>query len=94
MLVPMRGVLLPILLLAACSEPPAVSAVNARLPADARDTTAPPLVPLEPLLAAVDARGTAQPVGDLEGRVSRLEARAAALRGTVIDPDDRDRLNR
>ena len=90
----MRLALALVLLLAACAEPPAVAAVNARLPGDALDAVAPPLLPLAPLLAAVDARAPAPPLGSLGDRMTRLEARAAALRGPVLDPDDRDRLGR
>ena len=88
----MRPVLAPLLLLAACAEPPAVTAVNARLSGEVRAAAAPPLLPLGPLLAAVDARAPAPQAGNLAGRIARLEARAEALRAPVLDPADRRRL--
>ena len=54
----------------------------------------PALVPVEPLLAQAKA-GQVDPVqteSQLQGRLSRLRARAARLRGSVLSGRERQRL--
>ena len=79
--------------LAACAEPAVVSAVNARLPDAGLAAEAPALTPLGPLLAEVDGRAPAPPLAGLDGRIARLEARAAGLRPPVLSAADRRRLD-
>lgn len=67
--------------LAACTQFPEL---DARLTEADRTAPYPALVPLAPLLARADA-ASAAPVADLAGRLAALNARAAALRGPVID---------
>lgn len=77
-------------LLAACAAFPAL---DTRMTAADRAAPIPALVPLGPLLAAADARGAQQqPPADLAGRVAALAARAAALRGPVLDAATADRI--
>lgn len=71
------------LALSACADFPAL---DARMTEADRNAPFPGLVPLGPLLAAADARaGSPPPAADLPGRIAALNARAAALRGPVID---------
>lgn len=71
------------LLLSACAGFPAL---DARMTEADRTAPWPALVPLGPVLAAADARaGAPPPAGDLPARIAALNARAAALRGPVID---------
>ena len=54
----------------------------------------PALVPIEPLLATAST-GRVDPVAtqaELQGRLSRLRARAAGLRGSVLTGRERQRL--
>jgi hypothetical protein len=60
-----------------------------------RTSTAPPppLLPLDTLLAGVDAPvATAAVADNLAGRAARLRARADLMRAPVLDPDTRARL--
>jgi hypothetical protein len=60
-----------------------------------RTSTAPPppLLPLETLLAGVDAPVATDAVADnLASRAARLRARAALMRAPVLDPATRARL--
>jgi hypothetical protein len=53
----------------------------------------PPLLPLDTLLAAVDAPVATDAVAEgLAARAGRLRARAALMRGPVLDPATRERL--
>ena len=53
----------------------------------------PPLLPLDTLLATVDAPvATAAVADNLAGRAARLRARAALMRAPVLDPATRARL--
>jgi hypothetical protein len=53
----------------------------------------PPLLPLDTLLAGVDAPGaTAATADTLAGRAARLRTRAALMRAPVLDPATRARL--
>ena len=83
-----RAILLPLLVaLIGCSAPPALTA----LPASTRP--APALVPIDTLLAQVaPARATVQVADNLAARAARLRARAALMRGPIIDPATRARL--
>ncbi|MEP3845630.1 MAG: hypothetical protein ABJM43_09855 [Paracoccaceae bacterium] len=60
----------------------------------ARTADFPALVPLEPLLAQNAGTGTnpQETVKTLEGRLASLRARAARLRGPVLDRASRARL--
>ena len=80
--------LAPLLLLAACAEFPAL---DARLAGEA-EAAPPALLPLGPLLARADLLAGAAPPGGLEARAAALAARAAALRGAVLSPEERARL--
>lgn len=53
----------------------------------------PRLVPVEPLLAQVDeVQITPETMAGIEGRVARLKARAARLRGRIVDTGTRERM--
>ncbi|MEO9819956.1 MAG: hypothetical protein ABJ370_13930 [Paracoccaceae bacterium] len=60
----------------------------------ARDADFPALVPLDPLLASIGSSGVdpQETVKTLEGRLALLRARAARLRGPVLDRSSRERL--
>ncbi|MEP2767689.1 MAG: hypothetical protein ABJU46_04305 [Paracoccaceae bacterium] len=60
----------------------------------ARDADFPALVPLDPLLASIGSSGVdpQETVKTLEGRLALLRARAARLRGPVLDRSSRARL--
>jgi hypothetical protein len=77
-------------LLSGCAEFPALEGT---IDAAAMNAPYPQLIPLDPLLAQVGglASATAASVG-LGGRVAALAARAAALRGPVIEPATRARM--
>jgi hypothetical protein len=75
-----------LLVLAACAQFPQIDAFP---PAPA--TAAPTLVPIDGLLAQADAAGP--PVAaSLQARAARLQARAALMRGPILDPDTRAQL--
>jgi hypothetical protein len=72
-------------LLSACADlPPADPAVGKAPP--------PALLPLDRLLAGVDAGSGRSPETALADRAARLRARAALMRGPVLDPATRARL--
>lgn len=76
--------------LAACVQFPALDGTVTE--AD-RTAPYPALIPLAPLIAR--AGGLDQPViqsGPLDARIARLNARAAALRGAIIEPATRARM--
>ena len=84
--------LLLVLLAAACVRSPMPDPVPS---ATTHSTAFPALIPLGPLLAQANAQnGAAQsdPTAGLGGRITRLNARAAALRGGVIDPQTRAQM--
>ena len=74
---PMPRAILPLVLLAACAEFPAL---DARIPAAERTAEAPPLLPLTGLLAAADAVPASPGFeAGLAADASRLQAEAAAI---------------
>lgn len=77
-----------ILALAGCAAFPEL---DARLTEADRTAAPPALLPLGPLLAAADGIA-ATPAPDLSARIRALDARAAALRGPVIDAGGADRI--
>ncbi|MEQ8877199.1 MAG: hypothetical protein RIC49_12385 [Phycisphaerales bacterium] len=87
-------------LVAACGTFPQL---DAAVSDEAWASDYPALVPAETLRARATARpvsadGTtldaaASPAPEIDARAARLRARAAGLRGEVIDGSDRDRLN-
>lgn len=94
-----RGALLPmaaaaatvLALLAGCARFPEVD----RFPPATGGAAAPALLPLDDLLsqAAVASAGGTQAAGEaLAARAARLKARAALMRGPVLDPATRARL--
>ena len=87
---PVRA-LLPVLCLAlaACVERPDVAA---RIDPAALAAPTPALVPLGPLLASAAALGATPVAGPPEGRIAALNARAARLRGPVVDAATRARM--
>ncbi len=87
----MRPILPLILLLATACTP--FPALQDRVSADAARADYPALVPLGPVLAAAEAQRL-QPAPDagLDGRIAALQARAAALRGAIIDGPTRNRM--
>lgn len=74
-----------------CTQFPALDRIE---PAQGTSDTYPDLVPVEPLLAQATA-GRIDPVrtqAGIEGRVARLRARAARLRGSILSGRERQRL--
>lgn len=77
--------------LSACSQFPEL---DDSLGAEARSARYPDLVPVETLRAGLsEPRITDQTTASLEARVTNLRARAARLRGTVLDSASRARLS-
>ncbi|MEO1139976.1 MAG: hypothetical protein AAFW87_11020 [Pseudomonadota bacterium] len=84
------AVLVLLVTLAGCSQFPEL---DDNLSSEARAARYPDLVPVEDLRAGLTApRITDETTTTLEGRVAALRARAARLRGTVIDRNSRNRL--
>jgi len=86
--------LLPALALMGCAQFPEL---EGRVRPGAAAAPYPELVPLDPILAAVpppaeQADRSAAAGEALSGRLARLEARAARLRGAVLSPEERRRL--
>ena len=80
-----------ILALGACTQFPQL---DSTITPDLERAEFPALVPVEPLLATATA-GRVDPVQTetaLLGRLSRLRARAASLRGSVLSGRERQRL--
>ena len=72
-----------------CADTPRLDpAMSAR----ARDAAYPELVPLGPLLAGLPMDDGDLGTGTLTARAAALRARAARLRGTVVDAPARDRM--
>lgn len=78
--------LLVLISLAGCTQFPGIDEMSAT-----RSGPAPTLVPIDTLLAAADAPTPARAT-DLAERAARLKARAALMRGPVLDPATRARL--
>ncbi|WP_421704384.1 hypothetical protein [Aliiroseovarius sp.] len=72
-----------------CSDAPRL---DPTLSARARDAAYPDLVPLGPLLAGLSAAQDDFGTGTLTARAAALRARAARLRGDVVDAPARDRM--
>ena len=76
-----------------CADAPRL---DTGLSARARGAAYPELVPLGPLLAGVSAAQSDHDIptltGNLPARAAALRARAARLRGTVVDAAARDRM--
>jgi hypothetical protein len=84
--------LLAVAALAACTQFPELEGT---VRPELRDAPYPALVPLEPILASVPP-ATVDPVevaDGLEARRAALRNRANAIRGAVIDPAARNRLD-
>ncbi|MGR3492674.1 MAG: hypothetical protein ACU0DW_11505 [Shimia sp.] len=84
-----RFLILPILALAACAEAPDLGPVD---PAVANADFV-PFLPLDAILVETQVPPTPLTT-QAEGRIAALNARAARLRGPVIDPATRARLAR
>jgi hypothetical protein len=77
----------PLWIAGACTPLPDIAPI-----ADS-NAPAPVLVPLDNLLASVDApRATEQASNALAARATRLRARAALMRGPVLSPETRETL--
>ncbi len=78
-------------LLAGCTDMPDL---DDRLTPAARSAPYPALVPVEPLLAqaSADQQITDDTAPALQSRVAGLRARAARLRGSVVDGSTRSRM--
>jgi hypothetical protein len=76
-------------LLTACAQFPALDEGVSE--AD-RNAPYPTLIPLAPLIAQADALGGSVSNIGFDGRIATLNARAAALRGGIIDPATRARM--
>lgn len=86
----MRHLILALILtLPACASFPEL---DARLDADDRNAPWPALVPTSQLIAAAGAPEAPAASADLAARIAALDARAAALRGAVIDESEAARL--
>ncbi|WP_394154086.1 hypothetical protein [Loktanella salsilacus] len=88
---PARPLFLTFLLLAGCADAPSL---DGRISAAAAAAPYPQLQPLAPLLAqaAQPGRITATSTAQMDGSTAGLRARAAALRGPVIDAATRARM--
>ena len=82
---------LVLIALCGCAAPPAL---DGRISAAAAAAPYPTLQPLAPLLARATQppRITAQTTSGTQGNAAGLRARAAALRGPVVDPATRTRM--
>ncbi|WP_456386903.1 hypothetical protein [Profundibacter sp.] len=77
-------------LLAGCSDFPEL---DAAITSAARNADYPNLLPIDQLIAdAQQVQISPETVTNLEGRISHLNARAARLRGPVIDGASRARM--
>jgi len=86
----MRMALACIVMLAGCTAFPPL---NEPLTAADTDKPAPALIPVQSILTrAQDPMIQPDTQSDLEGRVTALEQRAAALRDAGLDPEARDRM--
>lgn len=83
---PPKSVILCIAL-AACAQVPDLG-----LATTDRNTAFATLIPLGPLIAQADALANGQSPASADGRIAGLNARAAALRGAIIDPATRARM--
>ena len=90
---PRVRVLILCLLLGGCADAPSL---DGRISAAAAAAPYPTLQPLVPLLARAAAPGriTPQTTSAAQGEAAGLRARAAALRGPVIDAATRARMQR
>ena len=82
--------LLPVLGLCACASFPEL---DGTVPAHLEEAQYPKLVPVEPLLAAAEeVQITPETESTLMARANALRARAARLRGSVVDRGTRARM--
>ena len=82
--------LLPVIALSACASFPEL---DGTVPAHMEDAAYPRLVPVEPLLAAAEeVQITPETESRLMARAAALRARAARLRGSVVDRGTRARM--
>lgn len=89
----MKWLLLSALVLTACARFPEL---DATVDPSAEGADFPPLIPIEGLLetpTSSDADGP-DPSADVAARVANLRARAARLRGQIVDPATRARMQR
>ncbi len=83
-------VLVFISVVSSCSDFPEL---DDAVDSDAHDARYPDLVPIEDIYAGIpEAQIDDETTMDVEARIARLKARAARLRGTVIDSHTRKRL--
>ncbi|SEV98143.1 hypothetical protein SAMN04488515_0502 [Cognatiyoonia koreensis] len=90
----MRTVVLSLLIgLCACAEFPAL---DERIDDAARAAPYPTLTNIAPLIAQANASGTAtnSVATEIDGRRANLSARADRLRGAIIEPALRNRMQR
>nr|WP_275116123.1 hypothetical protein [Aliiroseovarius subalbicans] len=66
--------------------------MDARISDRARAAEYPVIVPLGPLLASVPPTQEDYGIGTLADRAAALRARAARLRGAIVDPTTRARM--
>lgn len=80
-------------LLAACTQFPAL---DRTITPELEAAQYPDLVPLGPVLASARSSGTEpeQATAAIDARVARLKARAARLRGSVLNGAERQRLEK
>lgn len=83
--------LITLAVLTGCANVPEI---GERVAPDLRDAPFPKLLPIDGLLAQTPApqEEAAEITAGLDARVARLRARADALRGAVIDPATRQRM--
>jgi len=92
----MRAAILSLMLcLSACADFPSL---DDRIDGAARDAPYPRLTNIDALLAQANTAGplatNATVAQDVAGRIANLNARAAALRGPIIENVTRDRMRR
>jgi hypothetical protein len=90
---PARPLFLSLMLLAGCADAPSL---DGRISAAAAAAPYPQLQPLAPLLAQAALPGRITPAStvQMDGNTAGLRARAAALRGPVVDAATRARMQR
>ena len=88
---PARPLCLLVLMLGGCADAPSL---DGRISPAAAAAPYPVLQPLGPLLAqaAVPGQITAASIAQMDGGTAQLRARAAALRGPVVDAATRARM--
>lgn len=87
----MKWLVISALLVSACARFPEL---DATVNTSAENADFPALIPIDDILAQPNnaAASGENPSADIAARVARLRARAARLRGSIVDPATRTRM--